>query len=45
MSSFLKYALLILIKKGFAITNAFQNILDESGRKHKKIWLHKGILQ
>ena len=29
-------------KKSIAITNAFQNILDESGHKPKKIWIDKG---
>ena len=30
------------IKKGITITNAFQNILDESNRKPNKIWVDKG---
>ena len=29
-------------KKGITITNTFQKILDESGRKPSKIWLDKG---
>ena len=29
-------------KKGITITNAFQKILDEFGRKPNKIWVHKG---
>ena len=29
-------------KKGIAFTNAFQEILDESNRKPKKIWLDNG---
>ena len=29
-------------KKEIIITNAFQNILDESNRKLNKIWLGKG---
>ena len=29
-------------KKGIMITNAFQNILNESKRKPKKIWVDKG---
>ena len=31
-----------LKKKGITITNAFQKILDESGRKPNKIWVNKG---
>ena len=30
------------IKKRITITNTFQNILDESGRKPNKIWVNKG---
>ena len=30
------------IKKGIAITKAFQEILDESGRKPNEIWVDKG---
>ena len=30
------------IKKGITITNAFQNILDESNRKPNKIWVDEG---
>ena len=39
-----KYAWVIPLKdkKGIIITNAFQNILDESNRKPNKIWLGKG---
>ena len=29
------------IKKGITVTNAFQNILDESNCKSNKIWVHK----
>ena len=29
-------------KKGITITNAFQNILNESNRKQNKIWVDKG---
>ena len=29
-------------KKSVTITKAFQKILDESGRKPKKIWVDKG---
>ena len=29
-------------KKGITITNAFQKILDKSGRKPNKIWADKG---
>ena len=29
-------------KKGITITNAFQEILDESNRKPNKIWVGKG---
>ena len=28
-------------QKGATITNAFQNILDKSGRKRNKIWVDK----
>ena len=39
-----KYAWVIPLKdkKGIAITNAFQNILDESNCKPSKIWVDKG---
>ena len=39
-----KYALVISLKdkKGVAITNSFQKILDESNRKPNKIWVDKG---
>ena len=39
-----KYAWVIPLKdkKGIAITNAFQKILDESNRKPNKIWVGKG---
>ena len=41
---FSKYAWVIHLKdkKGIAITNAFQKILDESNRKPNKIWVDKG---
>ena len=29
-------------KKGVAISNAFQQVLDKSDRKPKKIWVDKG---
>ena len=39
-----KYAWVIPLKdkKGIAITNAFQKILDESNRKPNKTWVGKG---
>ena len=39
-----KYAWFISLKdkKGTTITNAFQNILDESNRKPNKIWVDRG---
>ena len=39
-----KYALVIPLKdkKGITITNSFQKILDESGRKPNKICADKG---
>ena len=41
---FSKYAWVIPLKdkKGVTITNAFQKILDKSGRKPNKIWVDKG---
>ena len=41
---FSKYVSVIPLedKKGIAITNAFQKILDESNRKPNKIWVDKG---
>ena len=41
---FSKYAQVIPLnhKKRITITNTFQNILDESGRKANKIWVNKG---
>ena len=30
------------IKKGITITDAFQNILDESNRESKEMWVDKG---
>ena len=41
---YIKYAWVIPLKdkKEIIITNAFQNILDESNRKPNKIWLGKG---
>ena len=41
---FSKYAWIVPLKdeKGTTITNAFQKILDESGRKPNKIWVDKG---
>ena len=40
---FSKYAWVILIKdkKGVIVFNAFQKILDDSKRKHNKIWVDK----
>ena len=40
---FSKYAWVILLKdkKGIAITNAFQKILDKSNHKPNKIWIDK----
>ena len=39
-----KYPWVIFLKdkNGITITNAFQKILDESGRKPNKIWVYKG---
>ena len=39
-----KYAWVVPLKdkRGIAITNAFQEILDESGHKPNKIWVDKG---
>ena len=39
-----KYALVIPLKdkKGIAITNAFQKIIDDSNRKPNKIWVDQG---
>ena len=43
---FSKYAWLLVVplkdKKGISIVNAFQKILDNSGRKPNKIWVDKG---
>ena len=41
---FSKYAWVIPLKdkKGVSIVNAFQKILDKSGRKPNKIWVDKG---
>ena len=41
---FSKYAWVVPLKdeNGTTITNAFQKILDESGRKPNKIWVDKG---
>ena len=41
-----KYAWVIPLKdkKGVTITNAFQNMLDESNRKPNKIWKDKDSL-
>ena len=42
---FSKYAWVVPLKdkKGITIAKAFQEILDESGRKPNKIWVDKGI--
>ena len=41
---FSKYAWVVPLKdkKGVSIVNAFQKILDKSGRKPNKIWFDKG---
>ena len=41
---FSKYAWVVPLKdkKGISIVNAFQKILDKSGRKPNKIWVDKG---
>ena len=41
---FSKYACVVPLKdkKGISIVNAFQKILDKSGRKLNKIWVDKG---
>ena len=41
---FSKYAFVFTLKdkKGVSIVNAFQKILDKSGRKPNKIWVDKG---
>ena len=41
---FSKYTLVVPLKdkKGVGIVNAFQKILDKSGRKPNKIWVDKG---
>ena len=41
---FSKYACVVPLKdkKGITITNAFQKMLDESGRKTNKMWVDKG---
>ena len=41
---FIKYDLVVPLKdkKGVSIVDAFQNILDKSGRKQNKIWADKG---
>ena len=41
---FSKYAWVVPLKdkKGVSIVNAFQKILDKSGRKPNKIWVDKG---
>ena len=41
---FSKYAFVIPLKdkKGISIVNAFQSILDKSGRKPNKIWVDQG---
>ena len=44
IDNFSKYAWIVPIKdkKGVSIINAFQKILNESGRKPNKIWVDKG---
>ena len=41
---FSKYGWVVPLKdkKGVSIVNAFQKILDKSGRKPNKIWVDKG---
>ena len=41
---FSKYAWVVPLKdkKGISIVNAFQKILNQSGRKPNKIWVDKG---
>ena len=41
---FSKYAWVVPLKdkKGVSIVDAFQKILDKSGRKRNKIWVDKG---
>ena len=41
---FSKYAFVVPLKdkKGASIVNAFQSILDKSGRKPNKIWVDQG---
>ena len=41
---FSKYVWVVPLKdkKGASIVDAFQNILDKSGRKPNKIWVDKG---
>ena len=41
---FSKYAFAVPLKnkKGVSIVNAFQSILDKSGRKPNKIWVDQG---
>ena len=41
---FSKYAWVVPLKdkKGISIVNAFQKVLDKSGRKPNKIWVDKG---
>ena len=41
---FSKYALVVPLKdiKGASVVNAFQSILDKSGRKPNKIWVDQG---
>ena len=41
---FSKYAWIVPLKdkKSVSIVNAFQKILDKSGRKPNKIWVNKG---
>ena len=43
-SFFSKYAWVVPLKdkEGITIVNAFQKVLDESGRKPNKIWVDKG---
>ena len=41
---FIKYCWVVPLKdkKGLSIVNAFQVILDKSGRKPNKIWVNRG---
>ena len=44
MDTFSKYVWFVSLKnkKGMSIVNAFQKVLNKSGRKPTKIWVDKG---